>query len=139
VHKNDMCFLSCDFGEKHADSASPSMNVSGNAGHELLSCATDSHLWSPLVNSRLVQSPDILSYYIFIVFPCITKAGFSLFRRKCSSAGKRSSRGAFGQNSPKAKNEGEEFALNNNSCPLHMSFFVLKTAFLKFSEGFSEG
>ena len=41
----------------------------------------NTHLVSPPVNSRLVQSPDILSYYIFIVFPCITKAGFSPFRR----------------------------------------------------------
>ena len=37
------------------------------------------------------------------------------FSRKCSSAGKRSWWGVSGQNSPKAKNEGEEFALNNNS------------------------
>ena len=30
----------------------------------------NTHLVSPPVNSRLVQSPDILSYYICIVFPC---------------------------------------------------------------------
>ena len=41
----------------------------------------NTHLVSPPVNSRLVQSLYITSYYICIVFPCKNKAGFSPFRR----------------------------------------------------------